>query len=150
MGGDPALGSYAVPRDDAVARLFGAGASPPARWHSSAAPRQLVHARQALSVRGRWLRIEPFALRRWGQIYVNPDALRVDLDRLPATLFKIVVVHNFRVEDRNPRLDECLAGVFLARRVGSMWERAEDYPVECRALAVVGCLDAVGRRFTPR
>ena len=105
--------------------------------------------RRALSVAGATLRIAPFLIRKWEQRYVSPVTLCIDLDRLPPGLYRIVAVHNFRAEDCNPDLEECLAGVFLAQRLDSRWEEAEDHPVECRSLEALGHLDTVARRITP-
>ena len=80
-------------------------------------------------------------------MYISPAALHVDLTRLPADTIRIIAVHNFRVEDCNPNLDECLAGVFLARKNADHWEEAEDPPIECRAVEVLAHLDNVARRI---
>lgn len=108
-----------------------------------------MDAERLLSITGSELRIAPFAVRKWGQLYIHPEAVCIDLERLPATRFRITVVHNFRAEDRNPDLDECLAAIFLARRVGPRWEEAEDHPIECRSIEVLGYLDTVARRIMP-
>ena len=93
------------------------------------------------------LRIAPFAIRQWGQVYINPAQLTIDLDRLPMAIYRIVAVHNFRAEDCNPQLDECLAGIFLARANGDGWEVAEDPPIECRTIQVLGHVDIASRRL---
>jgi hypothetical protein len=135
--------------DAPVHRLFGAAAShrpgllPPVGLEKPGLP-VLVGAEPALE-----LTIAPFAIRKWGQLYVNPETLRIRLERLPATLLRIMAIHNFRMEDHNPRLDECMAAVFLARRVGTRWEEAEDHPIECRGIEVLGYLDVAARRITP-
>lgn len=86
--------------------------------------------------------IPPFRLRRLGQCYVQQQALRIDLASLEPDRYRIVVVQNFWVEDTNPDLDECLAGIFLARRRrDGDWEAAENWPVECRSIACIGLLD---------
>ena len=95
------------------------------------------------------LRVAPFGIAKWGQRFISPQALVIDLDRLPATLYKMLAVHNFWAEDRNPNLDECLAGIFLARRFGRRWEEAEDHPVECRSIEVLAYVDTRLRRLTP-
>ena len=145
MSGTRQHGGYSLAGGDSpFRRLFGA-ASDLARLPSQAvAPRPAV-----LTLTGTELRIGPFVLRQWGQLYVNTQTLSIDLDQLPAALFRIVAVHNFRVEDDNPRLNECVAGVFLARRIGERWEAAEDYPIECRSLGLLGYLDTETRRITP-
>jgi hypothetical protein len=102
-----------------------------------------------LGVAGSRLRIAPFRVDRWGQHYLSRGTIEIDIDALVPTLHRIVAVHDFRVEDRNPDLDECRAAVFLARQIEGRWEEAEDHPVECRSLAVLGHFDAVARRIAP-
>ena len=76
--------------------------------------------------------LPPPELRQSGQI-------RIDLGDVEPGTYRVLAVHNFHVEDRNPRLDECAAGVFLAGRIdGTRWEDPERFPVECRAVAVLG------------
>jgi hypothetical protein len=104
---------------------------------------------QFLSITGSTLQVAPFLLHKWGQHYHNPEAICIAFEQLPADLYRIVAVHNFRIEDCNPNLDECLAGIFLARRVGVRWEEAEDHPVECRSIEVLGYLDTSALRVTP-
>jgi hypothetical protein len=133
--------------ETAADRLYGC-----APWHRPMTP-PLVWSgmppepQRFLSVAGATLRIAPFLICKWDQRYVSPEALCIDLERLPPALYRIVAVHNFRMEDRNPDLDECLAGIFLARRVDCRWEEAEDHPVECRSIEVLGHLDTVLRRI---
>lgn len=131
-------------------RLFGAvgryRATTPAgirEYSPSREPRFLSFARSTLH-------ISPFLIRKWGQVYISPEAVDIDLERLPAALYRIVAVHNFRMEYCNPRLDECLAGIFLARRNGDVWEQAEDPPIECRTIEVLGHVDSVAIRITPQ
>ena len=141
---------YLLTHDEARAgRLFGSASS----HHPTSAARPWqcspLAAQRFLSVTGSTLHIPAFRVDKWGQTYINPEPIAIDLDRLPADRYKIVAVHNFRLEDRNPRLDECLAGVFLARRLGLRWEEAEDRPVECRSIEVLGYVDTATRRVTP-
>jgi hypothetical protein len=90
-------------------------------------------------LQGRVLVVPPFRLRHHRQSYLSPAEIRIDLSSVAPGRYRIVAVHNFHVEDRNPRLDECIAGVFLAaRRDDGCWEEPERFPVECRALAVLG------------
>lgn len=95
-----------------------------------------------LSIRRCRLRVAAFRLLRWGQIFINPVALDIDLAPLAPELVRIIAIHNFRLEDGNPHLHECLAGVFLAKQAGGRWEEAEDHPVECRGIAVLGHVDS--------
>ena len=80
-------------------------------------------------------------LRKWDQLFTNPGVIVINLEQLPIDTYKVIVVHNFQVEDCNPRLNECLAGVFLARQIGDRWEEPEEHPTECRSIAVLGYLD---------
>lgn len=66
----------------------------------------------------------------------------MDLRMVSPGQYLVLAVQNFQVEDRNPDLSMCEAGVFLARRRDDgAWEEPERYPVECRALAVIARLD---------
>ena len=85
--------------------------------------------------------IPPFKISRNKLIYVNPLPLKIDMHILATAVSRIVVVHNFQVEDCNPDLQECLAGIFFAGLINGQWEQPEDYPVECRTIEVIGILD---------
>lgn len=90
--------------------------------------------------------VPAFRLSRQWQSYISDVELRIDLSRVVEGRYRIVAVHNFHVEDRNPRLDECVAGVFLAAwRDDGRWEEPERFPVECRTLATLGELAISGR-----
>lgn len=102
-----------------------------------------------LSIRRSRLRVAAFRLHRWGQVFINPVVLDIDLAPLASELVRVIAIHNFRLEDGNPHLHECLAGVFLAKQAGGRWEEAEDYPVECRSLAVLGHVDSAARVILP-
>jgi hypothetical protein len=86
--------------------------------------------------------VPPFRLIHRHEAYISATETRIDLTQIAPGRYRILAVHNFHVEDRNPRLDECVAGVFLAtlRNDGS-WEEAERFPVECRAIAMLGELE---------
>ncbi|NTW78052.1 MAG: hypothetical protein HGB33_09850 [Syntrophaceae bacterium] len=85
--------------------------------------------------------IPPFKIARHKSVYVNPLPLKIDINMWSAVMSRIVVVHNFLVEDCNPDLQECLAGIFFAGLINGQWEQPEDYPVECRTIEVIGVLD---------
>jgi hypothetical protein len=96
------------------------------------------------------LLIPPFKIRQWGQYHINPQLLRIDIRSLTADRYRIIVAHNFQVDDRNPVLHECLAGIFLSRKIGHRWQQAEDWPYECRTIALLGTLDSgTGRVIAP-
>jgi len=83
--------------------------------------------------------VPPFRLPHLRHHYVSDGETRIDLARVAPGRYRVLVVHNFHVEDRNPTLDECVAGVFLAAwRDDGRWEEPERFPMECRALAVLG------------
>jgi hypothetical protein len=89
--------------------------------------------------------VPPFRIERWGQIYVNDAELDIDLSVVADGLYRILAVHNFHVEDRNPNLGECVAGIFLAgRRCDGAWEEPERFPVECRSLRLLATVEVVG------
>jgi hypothetical protein len=84
----------------------------------------------------------PFRIEKHGQIFINPMELTIDLRSVRPSRYRVVAVHNFQVEDRNPNLNECLGGVFLAaQRADGTWEEPESFPVECRTLEVLGYVD---------
>jgi hypothetical protein len=86
--------------------------------------------------------IPPFRIARPGRQYRQPSELRIDLSGLEPDLYRVLAVQNFWIEDRNPALSEALAGVFLARRrADGAWEEPENWPVECRTLALLGTVD---------
>ena len=107
-------------------------------------------AKNLLSIDGSTLRIPPFVIRKWGQAFISPEPIVIDLERLPLDTYQVVVIHNFQVEDRNPRLTECPAAVFLARKTDECWEEAEDHPIECRSVAVLGYVDTRTRQVLQR
>ncbi len=112
----------------------------------AAMPRLPAHGFRAISsapVRCRLkagvLIVPPFRLPHLRQHYVSAAEIRIDLASVAPGRYRVLVVHNFHVEDRNPRLDECVAAVFLAAwREDGRWEEPERFPMECRALAVLG------------
>ena len=91
-----------------------------------------------LRLREATLIVPPFRIERHGLIYRSPADLQIDLSGLRPGTYRVVAVQNFHVEDCNPRLEECAAGVFLAARVADGWEEPETFPVECRTLEVLG------------
>jgi len=93
--------------------------------------------------------IPPFKIPRHKLIYVNPLPLKIDMHILATAVSRIVVVHNFQVEDCNPDLQECLAGIFFAGQVNGQWDEPEDYPVECRSIEIIGVLDKRAGRIYP-
>jgi hypothetical protein len=103
--------------------MFRAISSPPARCRLEATT----------------LIVPPFRLTLHRLHYVNASEIRIDLANVAAGRYRVLAVHNFHVEDRNPCLDECVAAVFLAARRGDgAWEEPERFPMECRNLAVLG------------
>ena len=117
-----------------VSRESRTGAGPSA----SAAGARAISSPPILRLDGWTVRIAPLSIRRHGQIYSSASEIAIDLRALDAGLYRLIAVHNFHVEDCNPRLDECALGVFLAaRRRDGAWEEPERFPVECRAVAVL-------------
>ena len=78
---------------------------------------------------------------KYGQTYINPQEIVVDLKKLPDGFYRIIVVHNFQDEDRNPNLTECLAGIYLARQGSRILDEPECHPVECRSIETIAYLD---------
>jgi len=90
---------------------------------------------------GTELVVGPFRMSRFGQTYINPNEIRIDLAAIASGRYRVIAVHNFHVEDGNPRLDECVAGLFLAaQRDDGSWEEPERFPVECRAVGMLASL----------
>jgi len=121
-------------------RLF---AAPPLRAGEALPPLWLDAARapRLLSLSGTVLQVGPFRVERWGQTFVSAATLLIELGALAGGRYRIVAAHDFRVEDRDPDLDRARAAVFLAHRTPARWEEAEDRPLECRSLAVLGELE---------
>jgi hypothetical protein len=85
------------------------------------------------------LLIPAFRIERHGLAYRSGTDYRIDLGEVAPGRYQVLAVHNFHVEDRNPDLRACIAGVFLAaRRADGSWEEPERFPIECRTLAVLG------------
>ncbi len=98
-----------------------------------------------LQVRDSVLIVPPFRIQKHGQTFINPMELKIDLRSVRPGRYRVVAVHNFQVEDRNPNLDECLGGVFLASyRADGTWEQPEKFPIECRSLDTLVYVD-IGR-----
>ncbi|HXV58562.1 MAG TPA: hypothetical protein VD704_11905 [Gaiellaceae bacterium] len=95
-----------------------------------------------LRLRDGALVVPPFRLRKHGQTYASRAELLLELGALRPGAYRLVAVQNFHVEDSSPRLEECAAGVFLARRrADGRWEEPERFPVECRTLALLGYVE---------
>ena len=93
--------------------------------------------------------VRPFRIEKFGQIYINPQELLIDLGKIKSGKYLVIAVHNFQVEDFNPNLRECLAGIFLAKQVDDEWEEAEGHAIECRTIEILACIDKkTGRYFT--
>jgi len=93
--------------------------------------------------------VPPFRIARFGQRFIQPGELRIEVGSLAPDVYRILAVQNFWIEDDNPDLGECLAAVFLARRrANGRWEAPETWPIECRTLAELGRLDARGRHWS--
>ena len=92
-------------------------------------------------IEGLQLVVAPFRVLRRRQAYLSRSEIRIDLAAILPGTYRVLAVHNFHVEDCNPCLDECLAGVFLAaRRADGGWEEPERFPVECREVSVLATL----------
>jgi hypothetical protein len=80
-----------------------------------------------------------FRLDKYGQRFINPRELEIDLTGLKTGEYRVAAVHNFQAEDNNPNLDECLTGIFIAGlRPNGKWEEPENYPFECRTIEILG------------
>jgi hypothetical protein len=93
--------------------------------------------------------IPPFRMEKHRLTYINPRPLKIAVNDLPAKLSRIVVVHNFQVEDCNSNLQECLAGIFLAGLINGKWEEPENHPIECRTIEIIGGFNKRTEEFFP-
>lgn len=101
-------------------------------------------------LRGRTLLVPPFRITRHQSTYISATEVEIDLTAVAPGRYRVLAVHNFHVEDCNPRLDECIAAVFLAaRRKAGTWEEPERFPIECRALQVLAIVDVAAGAGTP-
>ena len=99
-------------------------------------------AQAELRIEGITLIVPPFRIDRLFQRFLQCSELRIDLAGLVPAVYRVLAVQNFWIEDDNPELSQAIAGVFLARRrTDGEWEEPENWPIECRTLAVVGCVD---------
>lgn len=88
--------------------------------------------------------VPPFRLQRLNRRYCQPSEVRIDLQGLAPDRYRVVAVQNFWIEDHSSDLSEAVAGVFLARRRSDgQWEEPENWPIECRTLAVLGYVDLI-------
>jgi len=95
-----------------------------------------------LQIRDGALIVPPFRIEKYNQSFINPAELTIDLRTVKPGRYRVIAVHNFQVEDQNPKLNECLGGVFLAsQRADGEWEEPEAFPVECRTLKVLRLLE---------
>lgn len=93
--------------------------------------------------------IPAFSVEKFNQVFVSHGCIRIDTDVLPSALYRITVVHHFQVEDTNPNLDQCIAGIFLSPRTQGEFARAEDLQTECRSLFHLGYLDNIEKVVVP-
>jgi hypothetical protein len=92
-----------------------------------------------IRLRGRTLVVPPFRVDKFGLSFASRAELSIDLEAVRPGHYRVLAVQNFHIEDTNPALGECVAGVFLAaRRSDGKWEEPEAFPVECRSLALLG------------
>lgn len=111
----------------------------PTQWAAAHGLRAISSAPVRCWLNAGVLIVPPFRLPHLQQHYVSPAEIRIDLSSVVPGCYRVLVVHNFHVEDRNPSLIECVAAVFLAaRRDDGRWEEPERFPMECRAVAVLG------------
>lgn len=147
MAGDAYYSSYAF-HDSS--RLFG---HPGGSCHILSGSFPLLTSQELgrrLKVHNGLLYVPPFKIEKYGHIFISPQELAIDLRKINAGFYSIIVVHNFQAEDRNPNLRECLAGIYLARHVGGKREEPENYPIECREIETVAGLDTqTGKLFGP-
>ncbi|MGZ5205225.1 MAG: hypothetical protein ACXWIZ_10000, partial [Caldimonas sp.] len=97
------------------------------------------------------LQIPPFRIERHAQTYLSASDCEIDLRVVGPGRYRVLAVHNFHVEDRNPDLGVFVAGVFLAAlRSDGAWEEPERFPVECRTLELLGVIEVGPADRPPR
>jgi hypothetical protein len=96
--------------------------------------------RKFLKIKKGDLIVLPFRIKIFGQMYINSKELPIDLSKIKSGIYQIIVVHNFQVEDTNPNLKECLAGIYLSKQVGGEWEKPENRTIECRSIEILALL----------
>ena len=114
------------------------------KLRDQARPRSPVtySAQAELRIEAITLIVARFRIDRLFQRFLQRSELRIDLAGLVPDVYRVLAVQNFWIEDDNPDLSQAIAGVFLARRrTDGEWEEPENWPIECRTLAVVGCVD---------
>jgi len=117
-------------------------AGTPAPPRSAPASRDISTAAIRCRLRGRTLLVPPFRITRHRSTYISATEFEIDLANVAPGRYRVLAVHNFHVEDCNPRLDECVAGLFFAaRRADGNWEEPERFPIECRTLQVLAVID---------
>jgi hypothetical protein len=123
------------------ANLFGARSLSDYRLDGTRGLQILEGGKKQIDLRHNHVIIPPFCIDKFGLMYINPEELSIPLALLSPGYYAVVAVHNFQVEDRNPNLSECLAGVFFSRLDAGLWEEPEEFPVECRAIETLGYVD---------
>ena len=119
-----------------------------ARWQEAAASPDISITEIVPAIEGHSIVVPPFRLRRDLQTYVLPEMLRIDLREVEPDIYRVYAVHDFWMDDDNPDLSECVAGVFLGRRRASgIWEEPETWPTECRSLTILGTVDTSRRPY---
>lgn len=96
---------------------------------------------KSLTIENFVLAVPPFQIEKNSQLFINPQKLLIDLKKLRVGIYRVIAVHNFQIEDCNPRLQECLAGIFLAGQLNGNWEEPENSPIECRTIEILGYVD---------
>ena len=89
------------------------------------------------------LRISEFRIHKYQMDYINPYPIMIDLRTLRPGKYRIIAVHNFKVEDKNPDLFVGICGIFLSgKQNDTEWDKPEYLPFECRTLEILGIIDA--------
>jgi hypothetical protein len=123
---------------------------PPTAHRARGAP-AISTAPHRCKLAGRLLKVPPLRIGRHALSYLSPTEHVIDLHEVAPGRYRVLAVHNFHVEDRNPDLGVCALGVFLAAERGDgAWEEPERFPVECRTLAVLGVIEVGAAGDPPR
>jgi len=100
-----------------------------------------------LQMMGSNLYIPQFSFLKFGQNFMIPHAIQIDLRKIKSGIYRIIVVQNFQVEDRNPNIGPRLAGIILVRQENGEWVEPESRGIECRTLDIMGYVDTENRRL---
>lgn len=104
--------------------------------------------RPTIRIVSQMLEVSKFRIHKYQMDYINTCHLMIDLRTLRTGKYRIIAVHNFKAEDKNPNLSEGICGIFLScQKNDTEWDEPEDLPFECRSIENLGIIDIKKTRF---